>query len=498
MNPPPKGRLPRDFLSKGPLNIDPGDDPLEGICLSCGEDLDGEQKLCQRCQKLRVWDIGSIRTPLVFLSSLSMVFGFLVLIANDVVLDRFEIDLLQRADMGYLMLILSLISSTILLGTRRNSLQDLGAYKPILPFLILPLLPLPVILITTDPTNILFYLLLILIFSGSFTLIFPFRKDLFSCGPLSMTLVLSGTIMVNGGFALSLHDVDLGNMLWFMSSYHLALVGMLIIPIGGYMAIESVSLILKTVATSLCFFISFSSLVLLSILHQTNSSYNEVMKILISTIFSYFALSISFYISEVMNDLRMQNSKREIEEAFMRAEKLEERGKFFYALQQLDRAIKANPISGFGKTLEDANVIFQLEGADALFDFTFTSKEYEISLNEKAKILASQGKLAEAVKEYLEAIKRRPGYIESYLNVGMMLSSLPGKKKESNKYLNYLVASKSIYMERWLRRGIPWNYRFWMSDCFLTYRETLDRKSELLCKMGRDGDIWPYYSLVRY
>lgn len=143
-------------------------------------------------------------------------------------------------------------------------------------------------------------------------------------------------------------------------------------------------------------------------------------------------------------------------------------------------------------------MIFRMEGPGLLEDFTFVPSEYEISLNEKAKILSSQGKFPEAAKEYQEAIKRDPDFIESHQNLAMLLSSIPGKKKEATKHLDYLLGSKGLYIDRWMRHGVPTRYVYWMADSVALYREMLYKKSDMLYRLSREGDVWAYYSLIRY
>ena len=106
--------------------------------------------------------------------------------------------------------------------------------------------------------------------------------------------------------------------------------------------------------------------------------------------------------------------------------------------------------------------------------------------------------LTKAAKEYQEAIKRNPEFIESYQNLAMLLSSIPGKKKEAGKNLDYLLGSKGMYVQRWMRYGVPTRYVYWMADSFALYKEMLRRKSDMLYRLSREGDIWAYYSLVRY
>ena len=104
----------------------------------------------------------------------------------------------------------------------------------------------------------------------------------------------------------------------------------------------------------------------------------------------------------------------------------------------------------------------------------------------------------EAAKEYQDVIKRNPDYLEAYVNLSMLLSSIPGRRKEAVKHIDFLIASKEVYIERWIRSGMPMRYVFWMADALREYRTLLDRKADMLAKLSRDGDVWAYFSLVRY
>ena len=139
----------------------------------------------------------------------------------------------------------------------------------------------------------------------------------------------------------------------------------------------------------------------------------------------------------------------------------------------------------------------RLKGSYCLEKITFSPDEYELGLNEKGKMLASQGRFQDAVKEFQEAIRRRPDYIESYMNLSMLLISIPGKRRESCKNIGYLLSYKDHYISCWLEDDLPYRRLRWISQNYIIYKRSLDLKSEILSEMGAKGDIWSYYSLIK-
>ncbi|MGA1848416.1 MAG: tetratricopeptide repeat protein, partial [Thermoplasmatota archaeon] len=446
----------------------------------------------------RRWDIGTLRTPLVFLSALAVIMGFLILAGHVMVLEVFRIELEGKSDTGYLLLILGLLSAVVLLVSRRKALVETGPYRETLPLAALVIAPFPVIIVIMEPSRFFSYILMVMILSICGSVLYFMRRELLAFRSPSLLFITTGSVLLYSGVALSIRNVDLSNVVWFLSGYHIAFTGMFLLPLGGFLAVEKMSILSKNISTAMLLFLSFGLLFALVIIGETISGGGDLYHLCYSLFLAGTSLGISSYLSEVRNDMRMESARKDVIESMSRATDLESKGRIFYALQQLDRAISANPVDGFGRTREDPNIIFEMEGKKATDEFIFDPREYEISLIEKAKILTSQGKVAEAVKEYMEAMRRRPGYIPIYQNLGMLLSSMPGRKREAGKYFNYLLAYKRVYLDRWIREGMPWDYRFWMTDCLLLYKESIEKKSELLTRLSREGDTWSYYSLVRY
>jgi len=498
MNRPPGATLPKSFEIVGPEEMKLTGDPLKGICIPCGKKEENGNPICRKCERIRKWDIGTLRTPLVLLSAMAVIIGFLLLVGYGMVLDVFQIDLEGRSDAGYFLLLLGLISVFLLMVSRRKAMAGSGPYKELLPMLAMSLAPFPFIVVALEPGDPLPYILLIFILSLCGSVFYFTRREILSFRLPSLSLIMLGSILIHAGAGLSIRNVDISNVVWFLSGYHIAFAGMLMLPLGGFLAVEKMSILSRNISTAILLSLSFGWLMALVIIGQSIPKTGDMFHLSFSLFFTGMTLGLSSYLSEIKNDLKMETSRKDIIDSISRAGDLETKGKIFYALQQLDRAISTNPVDGLGRTRDDPNIIFELEGRRATQDLIFDPMEYEISLVEKAKILTSQGKLSEAVKLYMEAMRRRPGYIPAYQNLGMLLSSMPGRKREAEKYFNYLLAYKKTYLDRWLREGMPWDYRFWMTDCLILYKRSLEKKSELLARLSREGDTWSYYSLVRY
>jgi len=313
---------------------------------------------------------------------------------------------------------------------------------------------------------------------------------------MSVSFLVFGSIFTLYGVLFSVKGMDLTGFIWFLSGKHVSVMGSVFLFFGTYLAFKDTSIVSKAMAPVLFYSISAVMFLFLVIFDQEGGT--DVLDILLVVPFILLIVTSGAYLVECINDMKMDKATSEIEESLARAGDLESKGRYFYALQQMDRAIRANPVSGFGRIQGTPNIIFELEGPHHSEDFIFEPDEYEISMNEKGKILSSQNKFTEAAKEYLDITKRNPEYLEAYVNLSMLLSSIPGRRKEAVKHIDYLIASKEVYIERWIRPGMPMRYVFWMADAIREYRTLLDRKSDMLAKLSRDGDVWAYFSLVRY
>jgi hypothetical protein len=465
-------------------------------CMVCGIKKEGEETICSNCQGRRRWDASRLTVPLYIFSLLALSFSFLILVNNEEVLNSYDIDLDGRTRVGFLFVMLGIISTIALSWERRRSLSVIDTYKFILPLYVVIIIPAMIVMLGVDPLSFIILLISIPTILAGCIIFFLFRKHIKFMGLVPMFFMGSGSFITLIGILFSIKGLELTGLIWFLSGKHVATLGIIILSISSYFAFSKTSVITRS--NSSVNFFGIAVILLVCILVIRNGSKAEILDLLIVLPFMFLICSASSFMTEIINDRRVQKWNSDMRESLKRAEDLEKRKKIFYALQQMDRAIRSNPVDGFGRDPEHANIIFRIEGLSDLDDFSFTASEYEISLNEKAKILSSQGKFTEAVREYQESIKRNPDFIETYQNLAMLLSSIPGKKKEAGKHLDYLLGSKGMYVQRWMRYGVPTRYVYWMADSFALYREMLHKKSDMLYRLSREGDIWAYYSLARY
>jgi tetratricopeptide (TPR) repeat protein len=472
--------------------------PNKDQCMICGSNISGDSGTCEDCKKKRRWDISSLTTPLYTLAVMALSLSFLILINHEEILSTFEIDLKGREDVGYLFLILSILTAMIFSWQRRRALSSADAYRSVFPALAIMLIPIPIALLSLEPASIAALISTLVIFPVSLGVLYFFRKETKDMGLVPFALITTGSILVLFGMIFSLRDIELTGVMWFLSGKHVVVMGTFLLLIGSYISISKISIISKSIAPSIFFSLSTISFLVLVFLGVGSNERSQILNLMMVIPFLLLMMSTGSFLAEIVNDLRVTNTNSEMEESLNRAVDLEKKKRIFYSLQQMDRAINSNPVNGFGRSADHANVIFTMEGPGILEDFTFTPSEYEISLNEKAKILSSQGRFPEAAKEYQEAIKRNPDFLESYQNLAMLLSSIPGKKKEGVKHIDYILGSKEMYLNRWMRHGVPTRYVYWMADSMVLYREMLHKKSDLLYRLSKEGDVWAYYSLVRY
>jgi hypothetical protein len=472
--------------------------PETGSCLVCGTKMSAGSGICDKCNSKRRWEISRLTTPLYTLAIIALCICFLILVNSDEMLSSFQIDLSNRQDIGYLFLILSVLTGMVFSWQRRKALSMGEVYRSLLPILSIVMIPVPIVLLSLELTSIVTILSAVVIFPIAGIILILFRKEARDMGLSGFLFLAVGSILTLFGLMFSIKDIELTGFIWFLSGKHVVVLGVISLFIGGFATISKFSVVSKSAGVPIFYILAAVSFIILVFLSRGTTGGESIKDLLLVVPFILLVISTSSFLTETVNDLRIENINTSMKEALKRSEDLEKEKKIFYSLQQMDRAISSNPIDGFGRTAEHPSVIFTMEGPGLLEDFTFVPSEYEISLNEKGKILSSQGKFPEAAKEYQEAIKRSPEYLASYQNLAMLLSSIPGKKKEGVKHIDYILGSKEVYLKRWMRYGVPTRYVYWMADSMMLYRDMLHKKSDLLYRLSREGDVWAYYSLVRY
>ena len=401
-------------------------------------------------------------------------------------------------DLSYVLAIISFSIALSLLLLSRDQLFKKGVFEGLVimisPSLIIFSL-LIVFIYDHSPAWVLFSSILAIIAASS---IFFFRSFFKKIPVKQILLLICGLFSVDIGFGLSLLNIGNDHIIWFLSGSVILVMGVAIILISTIMIAKSLSLMQIESLPNVILFISTILVVIPIYIHGESSS--DPSPIVLSSIilgFSLLVIASGIWIRKRAIDEEIRINNREIKFSLDKCEKLMNDGRNYYALQQLDRAIVLNPIDGLGRGRELDNIIMRLKGSYRLDKITFSPNEYELGLNEKGKMLASQGRFQDAVKEFQEAIRRRPDYIETYMNLSMLLISIPGKRRESCKNIGYLLSYKDHYISRWLEDDLPYRRLRWISQNYIIYQRSLDLKSEILSEMGAKGDIWSYYSLLK-
>jgi hypothetical protein len=313
--------------------------------------------------------------------------------------------------------------------------------------------------------------------------------------PLIVVSFLGG-IAFELGFAGSVWDLDLRTGIWLIEGPFLMLIGTALVLFSSYRTYRSLDLASKEGVPVLLF--SISLVIVLAVL-----SYNLTIDVSsrplvgsIGNIFMVLCIALVTLAGKRMLDNVMERTEKEMARSLAKGEGLIEKGELFFGLQQLDLSIRRNPLDGFGRQKGTNNPLFMIEGIAHTDQFTFFPSPTEMALNEKGLTYSSQGRFSDATRQFLEATKRNPNYLEPYWNLSTLLLTTPGKGKEGVRYLDVLVTFRSLYMRRWMKRRIQKDHAEWMYRCSKSYRDTLGRRANLLDRLSKKGDIWAYYRLV--
>jgi hypothetical protein len=322
------------------------------------------------------------------------------------------------------------------------------------------------------------------------------RKEIIRTGPFLWALSLTSVLVFELGLSDSAGVISLPEGPWIMDGHFLALFGIigflgvsfLIMRSSDLETIEGVPVLLWMIGTIMVCLVLFIG----TGIGRTSFSFllgNSMLILCTSTI--------------------TMAARRDMERVIFRAEKdmgdFVSRGKEhivqdrpFYGLQQLDLALRRNPCDGFGRPEGIDNPLFKIEGPAHTSIYNFSAKPNELALNEKGLTYCTQGRISDAMRSYQEAVRRDPDYLEPYWNLYTLLSTMPGKQVEGMRYADYMMAMKSLYVRKWMKRGIQQDHADWMLRCMDNYRSTLKMRAELLSRLSAKGDVWAYYKMTVY
>ena len=284
--------------------------------------------------------------------------------------------------------------------------------------------------------------------------------------------------------------------IWFIPNSFIALVGALLFP-AAIFRMDRVS-IMQT-RSSLLFPSMFITLIFttISIVVHFNAGSKEVSDLFWFTTLVFLMISMSHGILKRKMDADLIYSFKTGNYNRKKAEEFGKKGDSSYLLHHLDMAINSNPLHGLGDIPQNGNLIFSIQGKEGWSSISKDPDEYVTAHCEKARLLSSRGRFVDAVKEYRSAITKGPDHLRTYYHLAMLQSSIAGRSGESGKNLDMFLTNRKQYLARLMSEPPLEYYLFVFNRLFGDYCKTLERKMEVLSDLGRSGDIWSYYTLMR-
>jgi tetratricopeptide (TPR) repeat protein len=487
--------LPDSFKISGSSPVKLSGETEEGKCILCGSDSTG-RSICGRClSRYPRDDLGQINI-LFMIITFSMA-ASLMIIASSRILGSYYSDTMDRISwLGPTLLILSVLGAGAIVFQARKMLlsREPLIYLAYIRGTLLTSASLSFLInARPQPSGMtLGVIILIIGIAAAAGSAYGFRK--FSIAYIALPLI--GYLPSFIGFTRVITGKPDIIDYWLLHNDMLLVMGLTLTFLIILLSINSSSLWSKILMPTMIWTsgVVITSLSLGALLLRGSGPFIEI------SIFSGLLLIIAgmgSLISWRHLNYRMKRELKEVSKALVMAEEMYESGRNYYALQHIDRALHLNPISGMGMDRRTDNIIFKVDRGRSLNSIIFEPGEYELAYNEKGKILTSQGKYPEAAKAYMEGIKRSPEYPESYINLAMLLYSTPGKKGEGAKYFNYYITSKVVFLKRWMKGDLTTVYAGWMIENYEYFRRALNLKGKVLGKMGDEGDLLGYYSMMR-
>ena len=328
--------------------------------------------------------------------------------------------------------------------------------------------------------------------------LFHSRKVFELVSVLSASGMIIGILLSTTGMMRNFQGANLDQDMFLISNPGVLLLGILMFVISSHFVLRRFSISTKEALPHVL--LSLAGILILAASLISDASENDDL-IWSGPLFFLGMISLMLsgmaFLERFRMESRMGSSRRSIREALRKSHELSEAGKHFYALQQIDRALKENIVDSLGKDERTGDMLRTLQGTPFNQKMFFRSGEYETAHVQKARLLSSQGKLPEATREYMEAITIRPDYLESYSGLGFLLRSMPGKKSEGDRYLKYYITSKKLYLKRLLSEEVPDQYKYFLGSSFTNYVTAVERKAEILSFLGPSSEIWSYYTMMR-
>jgi tetratricopeptide (TPR) repeat protein len=305
----------------------------------------------------------------------------------------------------------------------------------------------------------------------------------------SFALLFTGTLFPQRGMTEFLG-------IWFIPNSFMAFVGALLFPAAVF-RMDIVSTM--QTRSSLIFPSIFLTLVLttISIVVHFNVGSRTVSGLFWFITLVFLMISLSHGMIKRKMDADLVYSFRTGNYNRNKAEEFRKKGDSSYLLHHLDMAINSNPLHGLGDIPQNGNLIFSIHGKEGWSSISRDPDEYVAAHCEKARLLSSRGRFVDAVKEYRSAITKGPDHFRTYYHLAMLQASIAGRSAESGKNLDMFLTSRKQYLARLMSDPPLEYYVFVLNRLFGDYCKTLEKKMEILSELGRSGDIWSYYTLMR-
>ncbi len=353
--------------------------------------------------------------------------------------------------------------------------------------------PMAIIIFGPSSVSILFLFFSLVLGVGLITIT---KGSLRKVDPSDLILLLISFALFFSGFLLSLRGIGELMGISFVPSSFITFLGALLFPVAIYRVSRNVSMQIRSslVFPSIFFVLLMAAI---SAAVQINVGTGTASEICWMVTLILLMIAISHGILKRKMDADLLYSFRNGQYNNKLASEYETSGDTNYLLHSLDIAISSNPFHGLGDIPENGNLIFKVHGKDGWSSIVKEPDEYVTAHSEKARLLASRGRFIDAIKEYRSALTKGPDHLKTYYHLSMLQASIPGRSEESSKNLDIFLTSRKQFLARLINDPLLDQYKFVFNELFREYTKTLERKRIVLSNLGKSGDIWSYYTLMR-
>ena len=483
------GGLPGDYTIRTPLFMKRVSPRQKRRCIRCGAGVGEGKLLCRGCRRAHPNDSVLSSDALYFLSCLSLIAALLIInpgLHSGELLD-------PSAARGSATILLLILPPVAMLPGYLTSprLFLLRSHLEALSFtigVVLLIGGVALLIFASSPLYIFITLAGALLFFPSRILLKRLRLEITAA-------FLLGTLLIFFSFMRSVTSDGGETGLWFLTDGVLASAGLILLFTSTTLFLRRLELQAKAALPHTIMTAGFVTLG--PSLHRLwgvhdNFTAEGLLPVQVGLLLLF--MGAAMYAQKRWTEHTIEKNLKSVEGALERAEKFFEEGHLFYALQHADRGLKENLLGSIGSS-EVEGIIHKIETPSPSRAPDTSPEEYEIAHSEKASLLVAQYNIPGAVAEYMEAIKHNPDYLEPYLDLASLLSTVPGRDGEALRFLNYYLASKLLRLSRWMAEGLPLRYVRWAERSYVLFKETLRLKMDILKRIGNPQEVWRFYAL---